>query len=115
MGDRSEFRRRGAVDHAAARRRPGAPLHPWTGCASRLWRLPRGREDRPVDRTIGRGLWSVRIGLGWLGSLLVAGDGDVPRDLSGLVVPRRGCLEATGDLFQPYWLRFGPLGVAGSG
>jgi len=34
----------------------------------------------------------------------VTGDGDVPRDLSGLVVPRRGCLEATGDLFQPYRL-----------
>ena len=30
--------------------------------------------------------------------------GDVPRDLSGLVVPRRGGLEATGDLFQPYRL-----------
>ena len=36
-----EFRRCGAVDHAVARRRPGNPLHPWTGCASRLWRLPR--------------------------------------------------------------------------
>jgi integrase len=31
-------------------------------------------------------------------------DGDLPRDLSGLVVPQRGCLEATGDLFQPYRL-----------
>ena len=32
------------------------------------------------------------------------GDRDVPRDLSGLVVPRRGWLEATGDLFEPYRL-----------
>ena len=31
-------------------------------------------------------------------------DGDVMRDLSGLVVPRRGSLEATGDLFLPYRL-----------
>ncbi|MGH3971613.1 MAG: hypothetical protein ACRDTV_26860 [Mycobacterium sp.] len=31
-------------------------------------------------------------------------DGDVPRELSELVVPRRGCLEATGDLFGPYRL-----------
>ncbi|RHW29018.1 site-specific integrase [Nocardioides immobilis] len=31
-------------------------------------------------------------------------DGDVPRELSGLVVPRQGSLEATGDLFQPYRL-----------
>ena len=29
-------------------------------------------------------------------------DADVPRELSGLVVPRLGALEATGDLFQPY-------------
>ena len=34
----------------------------------------------------------------------MTGDWDMPRDLSGLVVPRRGCLEATGDLFQPYRL-----------
>jgi integrase len=31
-------------------------------------------------------------------------DGDVPRELSGLVVPQRGSLEATGDLFVPYRL-----------
>ena len=31
-------------------------------------------------------------------------DGDVPRELAGLEVSRRGCLEATGDLFQPYRL-----------
>ena len=43
-------------------------------------------------------------GLGWLGSLLVIGDGDLPRDLAVLVVPGRGGLEATGDLFQSYRL-----------
>ena len=32
------------------------------------------------------------------------GDGDLPRDLAVLVVPGRGGLEATGDLFQPYRL-----------
>lgn len=31
-------------------------------------------------------------------------DRDVPRELSGLVVPQRGSLEATGDLFVPYRL-----------
>lgn len=31
-------------------------------------------------------------------------DGDVPRELSGLVVPQRGSLKATGDLFVPYRL-----------
>jgi hypothetical protein len=34
----------------------------------------------------------------------VINDGDVPRELSGLVVPQRGSLEATGDLFVPYRL-----------
>src|ERR1700757_4838683 len=32
------------------------------------------------------------------------GDGDLPRDLAVLVVPGRGGLQATGDLFQPYRL-----------
>ncbi|HYR16780.1 MAG TPA: site-specific integrase, partial [Mycobacterium sp.] len=36
--------------------------------------------------------------------LLVIGDGEQPRDLAMLVVPGRGGLEATGDLFQPYRL-----------
>jgi integrase len=44
------------------------------------------------------------IGLGWLGSVLVINDGDVPRDLSVLEVPLSGSLEATGDLFEPYRL-----------
>jgi len=34
----------------------------------------------------------------------VINNGDAPRELSSLVVPRRGSLEATGDLFQPYRL-----------
>jgi hypothetical protein len=34
----------------------------------------------------------------------VIGDGEQPRDLAVLVVPSRGGLEATGDLFQPYRL-----------
>jgi hypothetical protein len=34
----------------------------------------------------------------------VIGDGELPRDLAVLVVPGRGALEATGDLFQPYRL-----------
>ena len=31
-------------------------------------------------------------------------DRDVPRELSGLVVPALGLLEATEDLFEPYRL-----------
>ena len=31
-------------------------------------------------------------------------DGDMPRELSALVVPLRGLVETTGDLFQPYRL-----------
>ena len=34
----------------------------------------------------------------------MVGDGEQPRDLAVLVVPGRGGLEATGDLFQPYRL-----------
>jgi site-specific recombinase XerD len=34
----------------------------------------------------------------------VINDGDVPRELSGLVLPLLGSLEATGDLFLPYRL-----------
>jgi len=34
----------------------------------------------------------------------VINDGDVPRELSGLVVPPHGSLEATGDLFVQYRL-----------
>jgi hypothetical protein len=31
-------------------------------------------------------------------------EGDAPRDLSRLVIPLGGSLEATGDLFEPYRL-----------
>jgi len=34
----------------------------------------------------------------------VSSDADVPRELSGLVVPRRGSLVATGELFEPFRL-----------
>lgn len=44
------------------------------------------------------------ICLGWLGSPAVISDGDVSRELSGLVVPLLGSLEATGDLFLWYRL-----------
>jgi integrase len=39
---------------------------------------------------------------------------DVPRDLSSFVVPCRGSLEATGDLFEPYRLVDAAGGVVGS-
>jgi hypothetical protein len=41
----------------------------------------------------------------------VINDGDMPRELSALVVLPRGLLEGTGDLFQPYRLVDG-VGVA---
>jgi hypothetical protein len=40
----------------------------------------------------------------WLRPLAMITEGDAPRDLSRLVVPLRGSLEATGDLFEPYRL-----------
>lgn len=40
-------------------------------------------------------------------------DGDVPRELSGLVVPLLGSLKATGDLFEPYRLVDDDGGVVG--
>jgi len=43
----------------------------------------------------------------------VINDGDVPRELSRLVVPTHGSLEATGDLFQPYRLIDGGGEVVG--
>lgn len=63
-------------------------------------------QDRPVDRTIGPGLAGGECGVParWLGSLSVSNGEDVPRELSGLVVPQHGSLEATGDLFEPYRL-----------
>ena len=78
----------------------------WLVNAREVKNVPGRAKTRLVDRTIAAILGRVRagVGFGWLGSLLVIGDGDLPRDLAGLVVPRRGCLEATGDLFQPYRL-----------
>jgi hypothetical protein len=43
-------------------------------------------------------------GSGCLRSLIVITDGDGPRDLSRMVVPQLGSLEATGDLFEPFRL-----------
>jgi site-specific recombinase XerD len=40
----------------------------------------------------------------WLRFGVVTGAGDVPRDLGLLVVPRRGSVVATGELFEPYQL-----------
>ena len=40
----------------------------------------------------------------WLRSRTMITEGDAPRDLSRLVVPLGGSLEATGDLFEPYRL-----------
>ena len=39
-----------------------------------------------------------------LWSLIVIANGDAPRDLSRLVVPPAGSLEATGDLFESFRL-----------
>ena len=74
-------------------------------------------EERPVDRTTGPDLSAVRAAFrcGWLGSVLMVNDGDAPRELSGLVVPQRGSLEATGDLFEPYRLVDGDGVVVGAG
>ena len=56
-------------------------------------------------------LTELRGGVGWFGGRLGSGVDTVPehdrrqgRPASGLVVPRRGRLEATGDLFEPYRL-----------
>ena len=51
---------------------------------------------------------------GWLGSALMVNDGDVPRELSRLVVPLVGSLEATGDLFEPFRLIDGDGVVVGA-
>src|SRR6476620_8915016 len=58
-----------------------------------LTELPRDLEEGCVRRRVRP-----------VGSLLVISDGDVPRELAGLELSRQGCLEATGDLFQPYRL-----------
>ena len=82
-------------------------LDPWLVNARDVKHLPGPPEDRPVDRTTGPELGGrgVRGRGGWLGSRAVINDGDLPpRELSELVVPLCGSLEATGDLFVPYRL-----------
>ena len=50
----------------------------------------------------------------WLASGVMVEAADMPRDLSSLVVPCRGSLVATGDLFEPYRLVDAAGGVVGS-
>ena len=50
----------------------------------------------------------------WLASRVMVETADMPRDLSSLVVPCRGSLVATGDLFEPYRLVDAVGGVVGS-
>ena len=68
-------------------------------------RLTAATENRPRPnyRPRLRG-GACREEFDWLGSQLVSSDADVPRELSGLVVPRRGSLVATGELFEPFRL-----------
>ncbi len=51
--------------------------------------------ELPGDAVVGTRV----IRLGWLDFRAVIDDGDVPRELSELVVPPLGSLEVTGDLF----------------
>ena len=50
----------------------------------------------------------------WLASRAMVEAMDVPRDLSLLVVPGRGSLEQTDDLFEPYRLVDAAGGVVGA-
>ena len=70
---------------------PGCSYPPGAGCSQ--------------GHDLGRGasVGSGRTVVGLARSRLVI-DEDGPRELSGLVVPLLGSLEATGDLFQPYRL-----------
>jgi hypothetical protein len=56
--------------------------------------------ELPGDAVVGTRV----IRLGWLDFRAVIDDGDVPRELSELVVPPLGSLEVTGDLFLQYRL-----------
>ena len=69
----------------------------WLLNAAHMKTVPGRAKSGPVDRTIGGefGRCVRWPGLGWLGSLLVIGDGDLPRDLAVLVVP--GARVAGGD------------------
>ena len=59
------------------------------------------KTDPLTELRGGLGQVSGRVGSGCLRSLIVIKDGDAPRDLSRLVVPLVGSVEATGDLFEP--------------
>ena len=63
------------------RRRAGGAA----GQRARRSRTCRAGQDRPVNRTTGRALAGQRTdaGSGWLGSLIMINDGDVPRDCRG--------------------------------
>ena len=66
--------------------------------AAQVKALPgRPKTDLLTELREGLGLVGGRLGLGWLRSLIMIADGDAPRDLSRLVVPLLGSLEATGD------------------
>ncbi len=84
--------------------RRGARVHLAHPLGVKAFEYRRVKNDLLTElsgRSFGR---CVRVRLGWLGSVLVINDGDVPRELSGLEVPLSGSLEATGDLFEPYRL-----------
>ena len=73
--------------------------------ASQAKSLPgRPKTDLLTELRGGLGQVSGRIGVWGLWSLIVVTDGEAPRDLSRLVVPLVGSLEATGDLFEPFRL-----------
>jgi len=77
----------------------------WLVNAREVKNVPgRAETDLLTELPQGFGAGACREGFGWLGWLLGIGDGDLPRDLAVLVVPGRGGLEVTGDLFQPYRL-----------
>ena len=73
-----------------------------TRCKQRLEKL---LEDAQLTELPGQiAVSGGRAAGGRLRSLPMINGGDGPRDLSSLVVPRCGALEATGDPFEPYRL-----------
>ena len=68
----------------------------------RVKNVPGRKTDRLTELSASSHGGACLEGFGWLGSQLVSSDADVPRELSGLVVPRRGSLVATGELFEPF-------------
>ena len=62
------------------------------------------KSDPLTELREGLGQVSGRLGV-WVSTVADRGtDGDAPRDLSRLVAPLLGSLEATGDLFEPFRL-----------